>query len=63
MKIRRIKVTTFLFGLCCVPQLLFAKKHTNFIVILMDDMGYGDVCSNGSMGYDMPNLNRFGDVG
>lgn len=58
MKIRRIKVTTFLFGLCCMPQLLFAKKHTNFVVILMDDMGYGDVCSNGSMGYDMPNLNR-----
>lgn len=33
-------------------------KHTNFIVILMDDMGYGDLRVNGSIGYETPNLDK-----
>ena len=53
-----MRVTTLLIGILCLPQMLSAKKHTNFVIILMDDMGYGDVCSNGAMGYEMPNLNR-----
>ena len=53
-----MRVTTLLIGILCLPQLLSAKKHTNFVIILMDDMGYGDVCFNGAMGYEMPNLNR-----
>lgn len=35
-----------------------AKKPTNIIVILMDDMGYGDLRANGAMGYDTPNIDR-----
>lgn len=58
MKFRQIKASTLLLVIVCIPQWIFAKKQTNFIIILMDDMGYGDVCPNGSMGYEMPNLNR-----
>lgn len=53
-----MKVSILLFVITCIPQWIFAKKQTNFIIILMDDMGYGDICSNGCMGYEMPNLNR-----
>lgn len=35
-----------------------AKSYTNFVVILMDDMGYGDTKSNGAIGYETPNLER-----
>ena len=35
-----------------------AQKHTNFVIILMDDMGYGDINSNGAIGYEMPNVQR-----
>lgn len=35
-----------------------AKSYTNFIIILMDDMGYGDLRSNGAIGYDMPNTEK-----
>lgn len=33
-----------------------AKSYTNFVVILMDDMGYGDTKSNGAIGYETPNI-------
>ena len=35
-----------------------ASDHTNFIVIFMDDMGYGDLLANGAIGYDTPNINK-----
>lgn len=38
-------------------------KPTNFIIILMDDMGYGDLKANGAIGYDTPNLDRLGSEG
>lgn len=35
-----------------------AEKPTNIIVILMDDMGYGDLRVNGATGYATPNIDR-----
>lgn len=35
-----------------------AKNYTNFIIILMDDMGYGDMKANGAIGYDTPNIDK-----
>lgn len=37
---------------------MFAKKHTNFIIILMDDMGYGDLKANGAIGYETPHIDK-----
>ncbi len=42
---------------------IFAKKQPNFIVILMDDMGYGDLRANGAIGYETPNIDRLVNEG
>ncbi len=42
---------------------IFAKKQPNFIVILMDDMGYGDLRANGAIGYETPNIDRMVNEG
>lgn len=43
---------------------LTAKNHpTNFIVILMDDMGYGDLKVNGAIGYNTPNIDYLSSIG
>lgn len=57
MKKNRLKTMTLLVGALSAIS-VSAKKHTNFIIILMDDMGYGDVQSNGAIGYDTPYLNK-----
>lgn len=52
-----LKTVTFSIGLLgSLP--MQSKKHVNFVVILMDDMGYGDLRINGAIGYDTPNLDR-----
>lgn len=35
----------------------------NIIIILMDDMGYGDIGRNGANQYETPNLNKFASQG
>lgn len=40
-----------------------AEKHTNFVIILLDDMGYGDLRSQGAMGYATPHIDRFQQEG
>ncbi len=35
-----------------------AQENPNIIVILMDDMGYGDIASNGAINYPTPNFDR-----
>ncbi len=54
--------------LCCslasaFPFLAFAEKPTNFIVILMDDMGYGDLGCTGAIGYETPNIDKMAEEG
>lgn len=62
MKNNWFKTITLVVGALSATQ-TFAKKHTNFIIILMDDMGYGDIQSNGSIGYSTPNLNKMASNG
>lgn len=42
-----------------LPVMAYANRPTNFVVILMDDMGLGDIEANGAIGYSTPNINRF----
>lgn len=34
------------------------KKPVNFVVIYLDDMGYGDLPQTGAIGYETPNIDR-----
>ncbi len=35
-----------------------SKKPVNFVVIYLDDMGYGDLTQTGAIGYKTPNIDR-----
>ena len=51
------KLTYFIFvGL--LPFHLQAQKAPNVIIVLLDDMGYGDLSVTGASGYKTPNLDR-----
>ncbi len=41
----------------------FKQCTPNIVLILMDDMGYGDIGRTGANQYDTPNLNRLADQG
>lgn len=41
----------------------FNRSKPNIILILMDDMGYGDIGRAGAAQYDTPNLNNLADEG
>ena len=41
----------------------FKPITPNIVLILMDDMGYGDIGRTGANQYDTPNLNRSGKPG
>ncbi len=40
-----------------------AADHTNFIIINLDDVGYGDFSFNGAYGYTTPNIDRMAAEG
>lgn len=41
----------------------FAADYTNFVVINLDDVGYGDFSFNGAYGYKTPNIDRMAAEG
>ena len=53
----------FLSSAAIVPGWGQAVKHTNFIVINLDDAGYGDFSYNGAVGYETPNIDRMAAQG
>ncbi|MCE1199581.1 MAG: sulfatase [Marinilabiliales bacterium] len=42
---------------------LAGEKHTNIVVVFIDDMGYGDLGCYGATGYSTPNLDRMASKG
>ncbi|MEG1648539.1 MAG: sulfatase [Rikenellaceae bacterium] len=67
---RLFKVVAMSVGFCGVTYGAFAKpkhaaatKHPNVIVILMDDMGNGDIQRNGAIGFNTPNINKMAAEG
>lgn len=52
-----IKIT--LLGIAgLAPATISATDHTNFVIIHLDDMGYGDLSVTGATGYRTPNIDR-----
>jgi len=48
---------------CCNQYGLYAQKPTNFIIIYLDDVGYGDISLNGAIGYSTPNIDKMAASG
>jgi arylsulfatase A-like enzyme len=54
---RLIHVAVF-FGLCAAATSAFSQPQPNIIVILVDDMGYGDIAAHGNPVIRTPQLDR-----
>lgn len=50
-------------ALACLPLTGWAVNPTNFIIINLDDVGYGDFSCNGAYGYTTPNIDRMAAEG
>jgi len=47
----------------CASALALAQDKPNFIVIFIDDMGWGDISANGQTNYQTPNIDRLAAEG
>ncbi|MCL1821964.1 MAG: sulfatase [Prolixibacteraceae bacterium] len=47
----------------CNEQVAKHEKPVNFVVIYIDDMGYGDLALTGAVGYETPHLDKMADDG
>ena len=57
-----IRFLSFLLSLALLPP-LFAEDRPNFVIIFIDDMGYGDIGPFGSTANRTPNLDRMAEEG
>ena len=54
-----MKATIFLLSTLALPALAAKPQApTNFIIINLDDVGYGDFSCNGALGYTTPNIDQ-----
>ena len=61
-------IATFLLAstlLCynCSNNIVDKQGDPNIVIVLLDDMGYGDIESFGAINYSTPNINRLADDG
>jgi arylsulfatase A-like enzyme len=62
---------TAILSTLTIPMLLLGscnntrqqEKPVNFILIYLDDMGYGDLATTGAIGYQTPNIDRMASQG
>lgn len=61
-----IRINKRLISLAAIGSIAtncFSARPTNFIVINLDDVGYGDFSHNGAFGYNTPNIDRMAAKG
>jgi arylsulfatase len=58
-----MNVKQLLLAAGMLPMPALSQQHTNFIIIFMDDMGYGDLGCNGAIGYETPNIDKMATEG
>ena len=59
----RFLLATLLLFYNCSNNNLTKQKEPNIVIVLLDDMGYGDIESFGAINYSTPNINRLADDG
>ena len=57
------KYLLFLFLVTFNYQNSYSQEDPNIVIILLDDMGYGDIESFGAIDYQTPNINNLADNG
>jgi arylsulfatase len=57
------KILLFCFIALALSFNAVAEKPTNFILIYIDDMGYGDIGLTGAIGYSTPNIDKMAASG
>ena len=57
------KYLLLIFFLISNFQKVFSEKKPNIVIIMLDDMGYGDIESFGAIDYYTPNINKLADNG
>ena len=48
---------------CSSPDVNKSKKQPNFVLVFIDDMGYGDAGCFGATGYETPNIDKLASEG
>ncbi len=59
-------IVIILFSISCTPtsdKKVTADKQPNFVVVFIDDMGYGDAACYGATGYTTPNIDKMAAAG
>jgi arylsulfatase A len=59
----KIKQTLLTILLCTAGFALFSQQQPNFVIIFVDDMGYGDASCYGHPTIKTPNIDRMADEG
>ncbi len=54
---------TFASGCAPTKEKPASNQHPNFVVVFIDDMGYGDIGTQGSTGWTTPNLDKMAAEG
>lgn len=55
-----LSLLALLLGVCSVPP---AEARPNVILVYMDDMGWGDLATQGAVGFETPHLDRLAEEG
>ncbi|MDD4108314.1 MAG: sulfatase [Prolixibacteraceae bacterium] len=60
----KIKILICLFAVFALYSCSVKKdSHVNFIIVYLDDMGYGDLSLTGAVGYNTPNIDKLASKG
>lgn len=63
MKNNKTKLMMIALAAATPATAVMGQEYTNFILINLDDVGYGDFSCNGAIGYTTPNIDRMASEG